>query len=192
MAAAFGVVAGTMTIGLAAPAMASATTDVVVQPGEVRPGEKVTVVGKKCHTDGTAGSLAFVGGAVPLNGAEEVEGRAGLATIKKDTYPGTYTVLVRCGGYKSVGHVVVVAEKGKPDPNTHGTPPKHGTPSHHGSPSTHGTPKLHATPTGGAKTGFGGGAGDSSTALLAGGGVLLLGALGVGTLAVRRREDGAS
>lgn len=173
-AAVFSIVVGTVTIGFAAPAMAD-PGDVYVKPGQVRPGDKVTVVGKKCQVDGEAGSLAFVGGAVPLNGAEEVEGRAGLATIKKDTFPGTYTVQVRCGGYKAIGQVIVV--DGKTQPNTGRTYPK-----------TQSTP----TPTGGAKTGFGGGAGGTNTALLAGGGVLLLGAAGVGTVAVRRRGDAAA
>ncbi|XVQ07093.1 hypothetical protein ACQP1W_31200 [Spirillospora sp. CA-255316] len=154
-----------MTIGLAAPAMAE-TGDVVVKPGQARPGDKVTVSSTKCQTNGTAGSLAFVGGAVPLDGAEEVDGRAGLATVKKDTTPGTYTVLVRCGAFKATGQIVVVDGKT-------GTKP-------------------HTTPNGGAKTGIGGGAGGSDTALLAGGLVLLLGAGGIGTVAVRRRNDAAA
>lgn len=163
-AAALGIVAGAMTIGFAAPAMADAG-DVIVKPGQARPGDKVTVVGKKCQVDGTAGSLAFVGGSVPLNGAEEVDGRAGLATIKKDTHAGTYTVLVRCGTYKWTGHIVVV--DGKTAPKTH-------------------------APSGAAKTGFGGGAGGANTALLAGGGILMLGAIGAGTMAVRRRNGAAA
>ncbi|TDB87222.1 hypothetical protein E1264_15305 [Actinomadura sp. KC216] len=162
-AAVFGLVVGAMTVGLAAPAMAD-PGDVVVQPKQARPGDKITVVGKKCAVDGTAGSLAFVGGAVPLNGAEEVDGRAGLATIKNDTFPGTYTILVRCGGHRSVGEIVVVDGKARP---------KAATP----------------TPQGGAGTGFGGGAGGADTVLLAGGGVLLLGGLGIGAMAVRRRGD---
>jgi hypothetical protein len=161
----FGLVVGTMTIGLAVPAMAD-PGEVLVQPGTARPGDKITVVGKKCSVDGTAGSLAFVGGAVPLNGAEEVDGRAGLATIKKDTVPGTYTVLVRCGAHRSTGQVEVVDAKAHP--------------------------KTKATPSGGAGTGFGGGAGGSDTALLAGGGVLLLAGFGIGAMAVRRRGDAAA
>ncbi|TMR04156.1 hypothetical protein ETD83_09165 [Actinomadura soli] len=164
-AAVFGLVVGGMTVGLAAPAMAD-PGDVVVQPKQARPGDKITVVGKKCTTDGTAGSLAFVGGAVPLNGAEEVDGRAGLATIKKDTFPGTYTILVRCGAHKSTGEIVVVDGKAHP--------------------------KTTSTPRGGAGTGFGGGAGGSDAALLAGGGVLLLGGLGIGAMAVRRRGNVAA
>ncbi|WP_141580929.1 hypothetical protein [Actinomadura sp. WMMA1423] len=156
-----GLVIGAATLGLAAPAMAD-TGDVVVQPAQARPGEQVTVVGKKCEVDGTAGSLAFVGGAVPLNGAEEVDGRSGLATIKKDTFPGTYTVLVRCGGFKGVGEVHVVDGKARP--------------------------MAKSTPTGGAATGLGGGTGGADTALLAGGGVLLLGGIGAGAIAVRRRN----
>ncbi|HEY7489428.1 MAG TPA: hypothetical protein VH912_33630 [Streptosporangiaceae bacterium] len=167
-AAVFGIVTGAMTIGLAAPAMAD-TGFVIVKPGQARPGDQVTVVGKACRGDGTAESPAFEGGSVPLNGAEEVEGRAGLATIKKDTVPGTYTVLVRCGGRPvqvTTGQVVVVAGNAGP--------------------------KTHAAPSGGAKTGFGGGAGGADTALLAGGGVLLLGAVGVGAVAARRRDVAAS
>ncbi|MFI0408078.1 hypothetical protein [Actinomadura sp. 3N508] len=158
----FGLVVGAMTVGLAAPAMAD-PGDVVVQPKQARPGDQITVVGKKCTTDGTAGSLAFVGGAVVLNGAEEVDGRAGLASIKNDTFPGTYTILVRCGGHKSVGEIVVVDGKARP--------------------------KSTPTPAGGAGTGIGGGAGGADTALLAGGGVLLLGGIGIGAMAVRRRGD---
>ncbi|GAA4374725.1 hypothetical protein GCM10023088_31000 [Actinomadura verrucosospora] len=163
-AAVLGLVIGTATLGAAAPAMAD-PGDVVVKPAQARPGEQVTVVGKKCEVDGTAGSLAFVGGAVPLNGAEEVDGRAGLATIKKDTFAGTYTVLVRCGAYKGTGEVHVVDGKARP--------------------------MSQPTPTGGPATGFGGGTGGADTALLAGGGVLLLGGIGVGAIAVRRR-NGAS
>ncbi|SFN78899.1 hypothetical protein K8Z49_21510 [Actinomadura madurae] len=164
-AAVFGLVFGTMTIGLAAPAMAD-PGDVLVQPGQAHPGGKVTVVGKKCATDGTAGSLAFVGGAVPLNGAEEVDGRAGLATVKDDTVPGTYTVLVRCGAHRSTGQIEIVDGKAHP--------------------------KTKATPTGGVGTGFGGGAGGPDTALLAGGGVLLLAGAGLGAMAVRRRGGAAA
>ncbi|MFI0482541.1 hypothetical protein [Actinomadura sp. 9N215] len=163
--AAFGLVFGAITVGLAAPAMAD-PGDVVVQPKQARPGDKITVVGKKCTADGTAGSLAFVGGAVPLNGAEEVDGRAGLATIKKDTFPGTYTVLVRCGAHKSTGEIIVVDGKAHP--------------------------KTTSNPKGGAGTGFGGGAGGADAALLAGGGVLLLGGLGIGAMAVRRRGNAAA
>ncbi|TMR34423.1 hypothetical protein [Actinomadura geliboluensis] len=160
-----GLVVGAVTIGLAAPAMAEGG-DVLVQPSQARPGGQVTVVGKKCQVDGEAGSLAFVGGAVPLNGAEEVDGRAGLATIKTDTVPGEYTVQVRCGGHRSVGYLTVVKAGAKPTPMG----------------------STHPTPTGGAKTGFGGGAGGTSAAPLAAGGVLLLGAFGVGAAAVRRRS----
>ncbi|TYK52658.1 hypothetical protein [Actinomadura decatromicini] len=174
----FGLVVGAMTVGLAAPAMAD-TGDVVVQPKQARPGDKVTVVGKKCVTDGEAGSLAFVGGAVPLNGAEEVDGRSGLATIKTDTVPGTYTVQVRCGGHRSVGEVVVLERKAPPKTQQPTTPPIH--------------PTAKATPQGGPATGFGGGSGGSGgTALLAGGGVLLLGGFGLGALAVRRRGGAAA
>ncbi|MFC5747467.1 hypothetical protein [Actinomadura rugatobispora] len=164
-AAVFGVVTGTMTIGLAAPAMAE-TGDVVVKPGKARPGDKVTVSSTKCDRDGTAGSLAFENGSVPLDGAEEVDGRAGLATIKSDTTPGTYTVLVRCGKFRAVGQFDVVEGKAGSKP--------------------------HTAPKGGAKTGIGGGAGDSGTVLLAGGLVLLLGAGGIGAVAVRRRNDAAA
>lgn len=155
---------GTMTIVFAAPAMADAG-DVVVKPGQARPGDKITVVGKKCAVDGKAGSLAFEGGAVPLDGAEEVDGRAGLATIGKAISPGTYTVLVTCGGFRGTGLIVVVDGKT--------------------------VPKTRHTPSGGAKTGFGGGAGGANTALLAGGGLLLLGAAGVATVAARRRDNAA-
>jgi hypothetical protein len=164
-AAVLGVVAGAVTIGLATPAMAE-TGDVIVRPGSVRPGDKVTVVGKKCQVDGTAGSLAFQGGAVPLNGAEEVDGRAGLATVDKGASPGTYTVLVRCGGAKWTGTYDVVDAKA--------------------------APKTRATPTGGAETGFGGVADENS--LLIGGGraMVLLGALGLGFLAARRYKGKAA
>lgn len=164
-AVAFGIVAGAVTIGLAAPAMAD-TGDVIVKPGKARAGDKVTVVGKKCQVEGTAGSLAFEGGAIPLNGAEEVDGRAGLATIKKDTVPGTYTVLVRCGGSRSVGQFDVVAGGA--------------------------APQTQPAPKGGAKTGLGGGTGGADIVLLAGGGVLVLAAVGVGALAVRRRDGAAA
>ena len=160
-----GLVVGAATFGMAAPAMAD-PGDVIVKPAQARPGDKVTVVGKKCQVDGEAGSLAFVGGAVPLNGSEEVDGRAGLATIKKDTFPGTYTVLVRCGAYRATGEVRVVDGKARPM----GQP----------------------TPTGGAATGLGGATGGSNTALLAGGGVLLLGGIGAGAIAVRRRNGAAA
>lgn len=156
-----GLVTGAVTVGLAAPAMAEGG-DVVLQPSQARPGGQVTVVGKQCTVDGEAGSLAFVGGAVPLNGAEEVDGRAGLATIKPDTVPGEYTVQVRCGAHKSVGLLTVVKAGTKPMSTT------------------------HPTPSGGAKTGFGGGAGGTGAAPLAAGGVLLLGAFGLGAAAVRR------
>jgi hypothetical protein len=161
-AAVFGIVAGTITIGFATPAMAD-TGEVIVKPGHVRPGDKVTVVGKKCEVHGKAGSLAFQNGSTPLNGAEEVDGRAGLATVKADTVPGTYTVQVICGAHKSVGQFVVVDAKA--------------------------APKTHKTPSGGAETGFGGGADGANTVFLAGGGVLILGAAGVGAMAVRRRND---
>lgn len=160
-AAVLGLVVGAGTLGMAAPAMAD-PGDVIVKPAQVRPGETVTVVGKKCQVDGTAGSLAFVGGAVPLNGAEEVDGRAGLATVKKDTFAGTYTVLVRCGAYKGTGEVHVVDGKARP--------------------------MAQPTPTGGPATGVGGGAGGGNTVLLAGGGVLVLGGIGAGAITVRRRN----
>ncbi|WP_067795608.1 hypothetical protein [Actinomadura formosensis] len=179
-ASVFGLVIGTMTIGLAAtPAMAD-PGDVVVKPGQARPGEQVTVVGKKCEVDGETGSLAFVGGAVPLNGSEEVEGRAGLATIKQDTFPGDYTVLVRCGAHKSVGTIHVLEAK---------TPSKTQQPTPGGSAQPTPMGSARPTPSGGPKTGVGGGAGGADTALLAGGGVLLLGAFGAGAVAVRRRSD---
>ncbi|MFA1543209.1 hypothetical protein [Actinomadura monticuli] len=179
-----GLVLGTMTIGLAAPAMAD-DGDVVLQPSQARPGQQITVVGKKCQVDGEAGSLAFVGGAVPLNGAEEVDGRAGLATVKPDTVPGEYTVQVRCGAHRSVGLLKVLDAKTTSRPTPGST--AHPTPSS----TAHSKPmgSAHPTPAGGAKTGFGGGAGGTSTALLAGGGVLLLGAFGAGTAAVRRRGE---
>lgn len=183
-ASVFGLVIGTMTIGLAAtPAMAD-PGDVIVKPGQARPGEQVTVVGKKCEVDGETGSLAFVGGAVPLNGSEEVEGRAGLATIKQDTFPGDYTVLVRCGTHKSVGTIHVLEAK---TPSKTQQPTQQPTPGGSAQPTPMGS--AHPTPSGGPKTGFGGGAGGADTALLAGGGVLLLGAFGAGAVAVRRRGD---
>ncbi|MEU4828363.1 hypothetical protein AB0H37_41470, partial [Actinomadura sp. NPDC023710] len=118
------------------------------------------------QVDGTAGSLAFVGGAVPLNGAEEVDGRAGLATVKKGTVPGTYTVLVRCGTFRGIGEVHIVDGKTRP--------------------------MAQPTPTGGPATGVGGGTGGGDTALLPGGGVLLLGGIGAGAIAVRRRNGTAA
>ncbi|MEU8306823.1 hypothetical protein AB0C84_25025 [Actinomadura sp. NPDC048955] len=160
-AAVLGLVVGAGTLGMAAPAMAD-PGDVIVKPAQARPGETVTVVGKKCQVDGTAGSLAFVGGAVPLNGAEEVDGRAGIATVKKDTFAGTYTVLVRCGAYKGTGEVHVVDGKARP--------------------------MARPTPTGGPATGVGGGAGGGNTVLLAGGGVLVLGGIGAGAITIRRRN----
>jgi hypothetical protein len=175
----FGLVLGGMTLGLAAPALADGG-DVVLQPGQARPGDKITVVGKKCAVDGEAGSLAFVGGTVPLNGAEEVDGRAGLATIKPDAHPGDYTVQVRCGAHRSVGTLRVLEAK---------TPPKTHQPTPGG--TAHPTPmgSAHPTPSGGAKTGFGGGSGGANLVLLAGGGVLMLGAVGAGGMAARRRND---
>ncbi|MER7543710.1 hypothetical protein ABTW95_11985 [Spirillospora sp. NPDC127506] len=175
-AAVLGLVFGGMTLGLAAPAMAEGG-DVVVQPSQARPGDKVTVVGKKCQVDGEAGSLAFVGGAVPLNGAEEVDGRAGLATVKPDASPGDYTVQVRCGTHRSVGYLKVLGG------TTHQPTPT-GT--------SHPTPlgSAQPTPSGGAKTGFGGGSDGANLVLLAGGGVLMLGAVGAGAMAARRRSGG--
>ncbi len=52
-AAVFGLVLGGMTLGLAAPAMADGG-DVLLQPGQAHPGDKITVVGKKCDVDGEA------------------------------------------------------------------------------------------------------------------------------------------
>lgn len=197
-AAVLGLVAGGMTFGLAAPAMAEGG-DVVVRPGQARPGDKITVVGEKCAVDGEAGSLAFVGGAVPLNGAEEVDGRAGLATVKPDTSPGDYTVQVRCGTHRSIGYLKVMGVKTTPNktaPNKtapNGTAPKthpstlRQTPAGTARPTPLGS--AHPTPSGGPKTGFGGGSGGANLVLLAGGGVLMAGAIGAGTLATRRRPD---
>ncbi|MFA1551125.1 hypothetical protein [Actinomadura chokoriensis] len=192
----FGLVLGGMTIGLAAPAMAD-DGDAVVQPSQARPGEQVTVVGKKCQVDGEAGSLAFVGGAVPLNGAEEVDGRSGLATIKEDTFPGDYTVQVRCGGHKSVGYLKVLEAKTAPNktaPNKtapNKTAPKTPLPTPSGTARPTPMGSAHPTPTGGAKTGFGGGSENGDLVLLAGGGLLVLGAVGAGGAAVRRRRSDA-
>ncbi|NKZ05761.1 hypothetical protein [Actinomadura latina] len=185
-----GLVLGGLTIGLAAPAMADGG-DVVVQPSQARPGEQITVVGKKCQVDGEAGSLAFVGGAVPLNGAEEVDGRAGLATVKPDTVPGDYTVQVRCGTHRSIGYLKVLDAKTPPktsQPTPSGT--AHPTPSGTAHPTPMGS--GHPIPSGGAKTGFGGGSDGANLVLLAGGGVLVLGAVGAGGMAVRRRNDTGS
>lgn len=185
-AAVFGLVLGGMTFGLAAPALAEGG-DVVVQPGQARPGDKITVVGKKCAVDGEAGSLAFVGGAVPLNGAEEVDGRAGLATIKPDTSPGDYTVQVRCGTHRSIGYLKVL--DAKTPPKTHQPTPRQ-TPAGSARPTPLGS--AHPTPSGGPKTGFGGGSGGANLVLLAGGGVLMAGAVGAGGLAARRRSGSDS
>ncbi|CNF45754.1 Uncharacterised protein [Mycobacterium tuberculosis] len=185
-AAVLGLVAGGMTLGLAAPAMADG--DVLVQPGQARPGDKITVVGKKCAVDGEAGSLAFVGGAVPLNGAEEVDGRAGLATVKPDAHPGDYTVQVRCGAHRSIGYLRVL--DAKTPPKTHQPTSQRPTPRQTPAGTAHPTPlgSAHPTPSGGAKTGFGGGSGGANLVLLAGGGVLVAGAVGAGGLAARRRN----
>lgn len=175
----FGLALGAVTIGMAAPAMAD-DGDVVVQPSQARPGEQITVVGKKCQVDGEAGSLAFTGGAVPLNGAEEVDGRAGLATVKPGTFPGDYTVQVRCGAHKSVGYLKVLDAKTTPNKTPQPTP----------SGTAHPTPlgTAHPTPAGGPETGFGGGSGGGNLVVLAGGGLLLLGAVRAGSAAVRRNR----
>lgn len=110
-AAVFGLAAGTLTAGLAAgfaaPATA-ATASVIVTPGQARPGQQITLQVTECQTDGVATSDAFSGNAT-LDGAEEVEGRAGLATIGTHTAPGTYQILVHCGDINAVGRVVVLA-----------------------------------------------------------------------------------
>ncbi|MFB4305887.1 hypothetical protein [Actinomadura sp. GTD37] len=175
----FGLVLGGMTIGLAAPAMAD-DGDVVVQPSQARPGQQVTVVGKKCQVDGEAGSLAFVGGAVPLNGAEEVDGRAGLATVKPDTVPGDYTVQVRCGTHRSVGYLKVLDAK---------TAPKTSQPAPGGTARPTPMGSTHPTPSGGAKTGFGGASGHGGLVVLAGGALMLVGAVGTAGAAHRRRRS---
>ncbi|MFD0537898.1 hypothetical protein ACFQY7_33325 [Actinomadura luteofluorescens] len=99
-AAVLGLVVGAGTLGMAAPAMAD-PGDVIVKPAQARPGETVTVVGKKCQVDGTAGSLAFVGGAVPLNGAEEVD--AGPVSRPSRRTPSPAPTRCWCGAARTRG-----------------------------------------------------------------------------------------
>jgi len=155
--------AGALTAGLAAgvAAPATATTSVLVKPGKARPGQNVTLQVPECETDGFATSDAFAGSAA-LDGAEEVEGRAGLATIGAHTPPGTYQILAHCGDVNAVGQIVVL-------PGT--------------------APSPRPTPHGAADAGFGGGAGGVNVVLLGAGGVLLAGAAGAAVARSRRRDD---
>ncbi|MEU8340398.1 hypothetical protein SAMN05443665_1002305 [Actinomadura meyerae] len=93
--------------GMLAPATGEATGHggVVVEPGMVRPGERVRVSAPEC-----------AGGAARIE-SEVFTGRAvrGAATVKADAVPGEYAVAARCGARKVTGEVRVAGRVGWPE-----------------------------------------------------------------------------
>ncbi|MBC6457538.1 hypothetical protein [Actinomadura sp. HBU206391] len=161
--AVLGAVIGAVTFGLATPAMATGT--VGVTPGQAQRGQKVTVHVEECAEDGSVAKSDAFAADVILNTEGERVGVAGLATIASHATFGVHQVHVECAGVNFVGRVTVTAGKGGP------------------------AGKGHPVPKGGAKTGLGGGG--ENLPLVGAGSALLLGAGGVGALAIRRRRSDA-
>ncbi|MEU5993550.1 hypothetical protein ABZ806_31655 [Spirillospora sp. NPDC047418] len=94
--------------GMLAPATGEATATgrhgVVLEPGMVRPGERVRV-----EVPGCAGRVRVV--------SEAFTGRAvgGTATVKQDVAPSTYAVVAHCGSRKVTGEVRVAGRLAWPD-----------------------------------------------------------------------------
>lgn len=91
--------------GMLAPAAGEATGHggVAVEPGMVRPGERVRVSVPGC-AGARVESEVFTGRAVD-----------GAATVKADAVPGEYAVAARCGSRKVTGEVRVAGRVGWPD-----------------------------------------------------------------------------
>lgn len=78
--------------------------DVAVEPGMVRPGERVRVSVPGCAGKARVVSEAFTGRAVD-----------GAATVKPDAAPSEYAVVARCGSRKATGEVRVAGRLLWPD-----------------------------------------------------------------------------
>src|ERR1700754_256082 len=162
--AVLGIVIGGVTIGFAAPAMATGT--VGVTPGQGQRGEKVTVLVRECTEDGSVAKSSAFAADVTLNVEGEREGVAGLATIGSHATFGTHQVHVHCAGAEYVGRVTVSGGKGHDAGHDAGN----GHNAGNGQPAG----KAHPVPKGGAETGLGGGG--ENLPLVGAGSALLLGA----------------
>ncbi|MFA1542308.1 hypothetical protein [Actinomadura monticuli] len=93
--------------GMLAPATGQATSTghggIAVEPGTVRPGERVRVSVPGCAGARVA-SEVFAGRAVD-----------GTATVKPDATPSTYAVVAHCGSRKLTGEVRVAGRLAWPD-----------------------------------------------------------------------------
>ncbi|GAA1795491.1 hypothetical protein [Actinomadura chokoriensis] len=94
--------------GMLAPATGEATAtgrhDVAVEPGMVRPGDRVRVEVPGCAGRARVVSEAFTGRAV-----------GGTATVKQDVAPSTYAVVAHCGSRTVTGEVRVAGRLAWPD-----------------------------------------------------------------------------
>jgi hypothetical protein len=94
--------------GMLAPATGEATATkqdgVTVEPGMVRPGERVRLSVPGCTGTPAARSEAFTGPAV--NGA---------AVVKPDATPSAYPIVAQCGSRKVTGEVRVAGRLAWPD-----------------------------------------------------------------------------
>jgi hypothetical protein len=93
--------------GMLAPATGEATPGrhgVAVEPGMVRPGERVRVEVPGCAGRARVVSEAFTGRAV-----------GGTATVKQDVAPSTYAVVAHCGSRTVTGEVRVAGRVAWPD-----------------------------------------------------------------------------
>lgn len=94
-----------VAVGLLAPATGEATATehgaVAVRPGVARSDQKVSLSVPGCGAGRhRVSSDAF-------DGRARLDGTSGTATIKDDAKPGTYRVVVHCGGRTETGRVRV-------------------------------------------------------------------------------------
>jgi hypothetical protein len=171
---------GLLTLGLVPSAYAAPpSSTVVVKPDTVAPGGQVSVFGIACTVPtGTATSSVFTA-PIPLSMLSNATG--GVGTVSKHARPGTWRVIVTCGGKRFTGWISVCDCAGKPTPTPTPNPSSSGVPS--------GKPKP-VRPRGGAATGDGASQASAASGAesLGLGAVLTAAGLGVGAVAVRRRR----
>lgn len=172
------IVAAVLVIGAAAPASAQ-YPEIVVNPGSITPGGSVTVSGKYCNPNEnvtvTLRPVATADRAIPAEGIvvattvanEEGEFNTSF-TIPADATPGSYEVVVNCGGTERIVPIEVLSQNVTP-PSTPPTTPGGGNNGNNGS-NGNGSGELPRT--GSDLNGFG----IVGAGLLTAGGLFLLGA----------------
>jgi len=159
------------------------TETLEVSPGEVRPGDTVTLSGTCGYADFTVPAPTESGALVPttLTGEKDTAGVwhiTGTTTVKENVKPGKWSVLFECApGDVGVGEFTVVAETPAPQPAPQPT-----------SPTQQPTEEQVAVkPQGAAETGALEEEPADNTALLGVGAAALLAAGGVGVWTYRKR-----